>query len=60
MKNKTKKMSKNYMKTQNSILYSELAPMTRDETCSRLQRYGENVGDKKLSVEHTLFLVYPT
>ena len=25
-------------------------------TCSKLQRYGENIGDKKLSVEHTLTL----
>ena len=36
-----------------SILYSELAPLTRDVTCSKLQRYGENTGDKKLSVEQT-------
>ena len=24
------------------------------KTCSKLKRYGENIGDKKLSVEHTL------
>ena len=25
-------------------------PLARDETCSKLQRYGENIGDKKLPV----------
>ena len=25
-----------------------------DVTCSKLYRYGENIGDKKLFVEHTL------
>ena len=35
------------------ILYSELARLTRDVTCFKLQRYGENKGDKKLSAEHT-------
>ena len=29
-------------------------PLTRDVTCSKLCRYGENMGDKKFSVEHTL------
>ena len=27
--------------------------LLRDITCSKLSRYGENTGDKKLSVEHT-------
>ena len=29
-------------------------PLTRDVTSFKLQRYGENKGGKKLSVEHTL------
>ena len=33
-------------------LYSELARLTREVTCFKLQRYGENIGDKKLSAEH--------
>ena len=42
---------------ESSILYSELASLTRDVTCSRcgdteIQR--KNIRDKKLSVEHTL------
>ena len=28
-------------------------PPIRDVTCSELKRYGENIGDKKLWVEHT-------
>ena len=52
MKN-NKKMSKKYMKTQSNILYSEIFPLTRDITSSKRQGYRENIGDKKLSVEHT-------
>ena len=39
--------------TECCIVYSKLTPLTRDATYSKLQRYGENVGDKKLSMEHT-------
>ena len=35
------------------MLYSELVPLTPEITWSKLNRYGENIGDKKLSVEHT-------
>ena len=42
-----------YMQIKSSILYCELVPLTRDVTCSKLQRYLENISDKKLSVEHT-------
>ena len=35
------------------ILYSELARLNHDVTCFKLQRYGEIIGDKKLSAEHT-------
>ena len=41
------------MYTENSILYSELVPLTRDvNKLQTLERYGENPDDKKLSVEH--------
>ena len=33
-----------------SIFYSELPTMTRHVTCSKLARYEENIGDKKLSL----------
>ena len=59
MKSK-KKMPKKYMyinMKQHSYLYCELAPLTRDVTCSKLQRYRENIGDKKLSMKHTSLLV---
>ena len=37
MKNKTKqKTHKKYMETYSSILYSELAPLIRDVTCTKL------------------------
>ena len=33
-----------------SILYFELATLTRDTTCSKLQRYGENTTDQKMAM----------
>ena len=30
-------------------------PLTLDVTCSKLLRYTEYIGDKKLSVEHTRY-----
>ena len=48
------KMLKEHLKIKNSILYSELVPLTRDVTCSKLSRKGKNISDKKLSEEHTL------
>ena len=45
---------KKYMLIQSSILYSELAPLTCDVTCSKLYRCRENVVVKKLSVEQTI------
>ena len=48
------KMLKEQLKIKNSILYSELVPLTRDVTCSKLQKKGKNISDKKLSEEHTL------
>ena len=51
------KKNKNYQeslcKYKVAVLSCELAPLTRDVTCSKLQRYGENIGDKKLSVKQT-------
>ena len=44
-------MPKKYIKKV-CILFSEL-PLTRDITCSKLQRDGENIIDDKLSVRHT-------
>ena len=35
-----------------NILYSELAPLTHDITCSKLLTYEGNMGDKKLSVKN--------
>ena len=52
MKN-NKKWHKSECKYQCSILYSKLAPLTHDVTCSKLSKYGENIRDKKLSVEQT-------
>ena len=37
---------------QNSIVYCELAPLSHDVTCSKLEIW-RSIGDKKLSVEHT-------
>ena len=48
------KMLKEHLKIKNSILYSELVPLTRDVTCSKLSRKGKNISDKKLSEEHNL------
>ena len=36
------------------ILYSELATLTREVTCSQIYRHGKNITDQKLLVEHTL------
>ena len=36
------------------IVYSKLTPLTHDVTCSKFWRYEEDIGDKKISVEHTL------
>ena len=47
-------MPKKHTLTYNSNLYPELTLLTRDVTCSKLERYGENIDDKKLSVKHTL------
>ena len=50
------KNNKNAKKVYVSIkqhFYYEHATLTRDITCSKLQRYGKNIGDKRLSVEHT-------
>ena len=52
MKNK-KNAKKAYVNIKMHFLH-ELAPVTRDVTCSKYQRYGENICDKKLSVERTL------
>ena len=35
-------------------MYSELSPPTRDEKYFKLWRYKENIGYKKLPLEHTL------
>ena len=35
------------------ILHSEFTPMALDVTCPKLQREGENITVKKLSVEHS-------
>ena len=59
MKNKNK-MSIKYMYIsieQHSYLNCDLAPLTCDVTCWKLQRYRGNIGDKKLSVEDTSLLV---
>ena len=49
---KTKNAKKVYVK--NSILYSEFAPLILGVTFSKLiENISDNIGDKKLSVEHT-------
>ena len=45
-------MPKKYMKSC-CILHSEFTPMALDVTCPKLQRDGENITVKKLSVEHS-------
>ena len=35
------------------ILHSKLASLTRDVTCFKLQRYGENLNARKLSVKNS-------
>ena len=52
---KSKKNFKKDMYKQNCILYSELAPLIRDVTCSKIWRDRINIVDKKLcgTVEHT-------
>lgn len=35
------------MQTYSSTFYSEIGPLTGDETCSKLQRHEENKDDKK-------------
>ena len=57
-------MSKKHMFTWSCILYSEFTPLTRDVTCPNFRGENienienrENIGDKKLSVEHTLLSV---
>ena len=52
---------KNNKKYQKSICEHKVAffspntlPLTRDVTFCKLQRQGENIGDRKLSVEHAL------
>ena len=50
---KNNKKAKKFKETKSSTVFFELAPLTRDVTSSKLQRYGENTGDKKLPVEHT-------
>ena len=53
------KSAKNCILTESCSDYSELAQQNSDVTCSKLSRYEENIGDKKLSLEHTprLFLL---
>ena len=46
--------SKRKYKHKKSVLYSQLDTLTFDVTCSKLLRYEENIGNKKLSVEYTL------
>ena len=45
-------MPKQVCVKKSSVLYSELAPLTHGITCSKLWRYEENIGDKKLPLEH--------
>ena len=60
MTKNNKKILQKYKKAQNSsILYSELAPLTRYVTSSKLHRDEKDIGDKKLSMEHVpIFHVY--
>ena len=51
--NTNKKLPKMYMEIKISILYSELTPLTREVTCSKLYRDGKNTTVQKFSVEHT-------
>ena len=54
-KTKQKKRQKP-KQTECGVVYSELTRLAFDVTCSKLQSYWENISDKKLWVEHTLFL----
>ena len=57
MKN-NKKWHKSEGKYKCRILYSKLAPLNHDVTCSKLLKNGENIRDKKLSVEHIREVVH--
>ena len=46
-------MSKNISKHRVAFFTLNSPSLLRDITCSKLSRYGENIGDKKLPVEHT-------
>ena len=49
------KNNNNNQKIDKSKYKHEVASLlTRDALCFKLQRFGENIDDKKLSVEHTL------
>ena len=52
MKNK-KKCEESICKYEVAFFTMNSPPLTRGVTCSKLQRYGENIGDKKLPVEHS-------
>ena len=43
------KQQKKCQESISSILYYELTPLIHDVTCSKLKRYGEHIGEKKLS-----------
>lgn len=46
------------MQIYSNILYCDPTPLTRDVASSKFQKYGENIGDKKLAVEQTLSISY--
>ena len=53
MKN-NKKYKKRICEQKVAFFFPNTLPLTRDVTFSKLQRQGENIGDRKLSAEHAL------
>ena len=51
---KQKKYQESIFKYKVAFITLNSPPLTLDVTCSNLQIYGENIADKKLSVERTL------
>ena len=54
MKNNQKNAKKSIYHLRVSFFILNSPPLTRDVTCFKLWKYGENIGDKKLLLKHTL------
>ena len=53
-KKKKKKNQKILLKKKKKLFFIKKPPLTGDVTCFKLKSERKNIGDKKLSMEHTL------